>query len=77
MVMLLYCIMLYLKMIESKAFDEMNVTCPIEPDAEPHGPTLGPGSSSQNNIDNAASAPSGLLQRIKYKFKRQVTIFVY
>lgn len=54
-------------MIESKAFDEMNVTYPIEPDAEP----LSPG--SPNATDTATSAPSGILQKIKYKFKRQVT----
>ena len=66
-------------MIESKAFDEMNVTQPIEPppEAEAQGPGLGPGSSSQNSIDNASSAPSGLLQRIKYRFKRQVNTIAY
>ena len=63
-------------MIESKAFDEMNVTQPIEPEPEPQGPGLGPG-SSHNSIDNASSAPSGLLQRIKYRFKRQVNVFTY
>ena len=55
-------------MIESKAFDEMNITDPIEPDAEPRG------ASSHTVPDNAASAPSGILQKIKLKFKRQVTI---
>ena len=55
-------------MIESRAFDEMNVSYPIEPDAEP----LSPG--SPNAADTAASAPSGILQKIKYKFKRQVTL---
>ena len=55
-------------MIESRAFDEMNVTNPIEPDAEPKG------ASSPCVTDNASSAPSGFLQKIKFKFKRQVTI---
>ena len=55
-------------MIESKAFDEMNATYPIEPDAEPRGP------GSPTATDTAASAPSGILQKIKYKFKRQVTL---
>lgn len=53
-------------MIESRAFDEMNVTFPIEPDAEPLNPASPPAS-----IDNG-TAPSGILQRIKHKFKRQV-----
>lgn len=61
-------------MIESKAFDEMNVTFPIEPDAEPLSPGSNP-ASSPSSVDSNASAPSGILQRIKYKFKRQVTVF--
>ena len=54
-------------MIESKAFDEMNVTYPIEPDAEPFSP------GSPNAADTSTTAPSGILQKIKYKFKRQVS----
>lgn len=60
------------EMIESKAFDEMNVTFPIEPDAEPLSPGSNP-ASSPSSVDSNASAPSGILQRIKYKFKRQAS----
>jgi len=58
-------------MLESRAFDEMNLTYPIEPDAEP----LSPGSPPTS--DPSVSAPSGILSRIKYKFKRQVTPFAH
>lgn len=54
-------------MIESKAFDEMNTTFPIEPDAEPLSPRSPPLAT-----DASASANSGIFQRIKHKFKRQV-----
>lgn len=72
MVLLLYGISDPSQMIESKAFDEMNTTFPIEPNAEPLSP------DSPTNPDASASASSGILQRIKHKFvKRQVTLFTH
>lgn len=57
-------------MLESRAFDEMNLTYPIEPDAEPLSPASPPAADP-----SASSSSGGILSKIKYKFKRQVTPF--
>jgi len=54
-------------MIESKAFEEMNSTYPIEPDAEPYSPSL-----QSQGAASASSGSGGFLQKLKGKFKRQV-----
>ena len=56
-------------MIESKAFEEMNSTYPIEPDAEPYSPSLHPPGAAAS----ASAGSGGFLQKLKGKFKRQVS----
>jgi len=56
-------------MIESKAFEEMNTTYPIEPDAEPYSPSL----QSLGAAGSASVGSGGFLQKLKGKFKRQVS----
>jgi len=55
-------------MIESKAFQEMNSTHPIEPDAEPYSPSLPLAAAA-----SSSSGSGGFLQKLKGKFKRQVS----
>jgi len=57
-------------MIESKAFEEMNSTYPIEPDAEPYSPSL---QSSGAAAASSSAGSGGFLQKLKGKFKRQVS----
>ncbi|XP_065921052.1 G protein-coupled receptor kinase 5-like [Dysidea avara] len=57
------------EMIESKAFEEMNSTYPIEPDAEPYSPSLHPPGAAAS----ASAGSGGFLQKLKGKFKRQAS----